>query len=589
VKRLSPRGYARLVAGALLVAGCCLIALEAGSASAAGSPACSQGSCTVEIGYTGGPATWTVPPGVSSAAFTLYGASGGNGGQFGGLRVGTGGLGAEVSGTLGVTAGVSFTIAVGGAGGAGPTGTGGFNAGGAGGSGGQGSGGGGGATSVASEGALVLLAGGGGGGSGGAGTPSLGGDGGAADAAATPGGSEQGLGDNVTLEGGAAGGSGESSPNGGAGGTSSGTENCPPAYVQAGVSGVSGSAGSGGSAGTGGGGGTAGGGGGAGATGGGQGGQGAIDCSAAAGYGGGGGGSSFLGSATNTSGPTTAAAPDNSSGNGEAIITYSNPVVAGSPSYRTTSNQTLTVGAADGVLATPSGSSVPTGDSVTAAVVTGPTHGSLTLNSDGSFSYTPNAGFVGSDSFTYSATGLSGDGASGTVSLTVAAPSTSSAPAATSSSAGSTASVTPTPPPTTSNSSSAATIATSNPAKPKIVIASRVVTLAARTFKAPVRLTCDTAACSGSLEILETVTKRSIATVERSKSDHSKTVATTTSVVLARASYHLAEGTSKTFDLEPTTLGLATLERASTKAPLHVLLTATVKDGRNASEPASVF
>jgi hypothetical protein len=35
--------------------------------------------------------------------------------------------------------------------------------------------------------------------------------------------------------------------------------------------------------------------------------------------------------------------------------------------------------------------------------VTGVSNGSLTLNADGSFSYTPNAEFIGTDSFTYKA------------------------------------------------------------------------------------------------------------------------------------------------------------------------------------------
>ncbi len=40
---------------------------------------------------------------------------------------------------------------------------------------------------------------------------------------------------------------------------------------------------------------------------------------------------------------------------------------------------------------------------LTAAVVTGPAHGTLTLNANGSFVYTPTANFNGSDSFTYTA------------------------------------------------------------------------------------------------------------------------------------------------------------------------------------------
>jgi len=40
---------------------------------------------------------------------------------------------------------------------------------------------------------------------------------------------------------------------------------------------------------------------------------------------------------------------------------------------------------------------------LSATLLTGPTHGTLTLNQDGSFKYTPNADFVGKDTFTYRA------------------------------------------------------------------------------------------------------------------------------------------------------------------------------------------
>jgi VCBS repeat-containing protein len=43
------------------------------------------------------------------------------------------------------------------------------------------------------------------------------------------------------------------------------------------------------------------------------------------------------------------------------------------------------------------------GDSLTAVLVSGPAHGTLTLNSDGSFTYTPAENFCGEDSFTYKA------------------------------------------------------------------------------------------------------------------------------------------------------------------------------------------
>src|SRR5262249_18613196 len=62
------------------------------------------------------------------------------------------------------------------------------------------------------------------------------------------------------------------------------------------------------------------------------------------------------------------------------------------------------------------------GDPLTAILVSGPVHGTLTLNADGSFTYTPNAGYVGSDSFTYKANDGTADGNVATVSLTTKRP-----------------------------------------------------------------------------------------------------------------------------------------------------------------------
>jgi hypothetical protein len=89
--------------------------------------------------------------------------------------------------------------------------------------------------------------------------------------------------------------------------------------------------------------------------------------------------------------------------------------VANPDSYSTNEHTTLTV-AAPGVLGNDSD---PDGDTLTATLVDGPANGSLSLNVDGSFSYTPNAGFTGSDSFTYKASDATTDSNTATVSITV--------------------------------------------------------------------------------------------------------------------------------------------------------------------------
>ena len=93
------------------------------------------------------------------------------------------------------------------------------------------------------------------------------------------------------------------------------------------------------------------------------------------------------------------------------------PPSAAADSYTTAEDATLTV-AAPGVLGNDSD---PDGDALTAALVAGPSHGTLTLNADGSFSYTPAPDYSGPDSFTYKANDGSLDSATATVSLTVSA------------------------------------------------------------------------------------------------------------------------------------------------------------------------
>lgn len=81
--------------------------------------------------------------------------------------------------------------------------------------------------------------------------------------------------------------------------------------------------------------------------------------------------------------------------------------------------------AEDGVLTVPAATGVlnndgTSGQSLTASIVSQPSHGTLTLNPDGSFTYTPNDNFSGVDSFTYTATDgtLTGNTATVTINIT---------------------------------------------------------------------------------------------------------------------------------------------------------------------------
>ncbi len=64
----------------------------------------------------------------------------------------------------------------------------------------------------------------------------------------------------------------------------------------------------------------------------------------------------------------------------------------------------------------------PDNDPFTAVLMTGPTNGTLTLRDDGTFEYRPNAGFSGTDSFTYRAQDGQNQSNLATVTITVEAP-----------------------------------------------------------------------------------------------------------------------------------------------------------------------
>jgi len=90
--------------------------------------------------------------------------------------------------------------------------------------------------------------------------------------------------------------------------------------------------------------------------------------------------------------------------------------VAQPDSYDVLHDRILAIGAVDGVL---KNDDSPLGNELSAVLVTGPSHGTLEFNANGSFTYTPNTHYVGSDSFTYRATDGTYTSAAATVTLNV--------------------------------------------------------------------------------------------------------------------------------------------------------------------------
>lgn len=94
------------------------------------------------------------------------------------------------------------------------------------------------------------------------------------------------------------------------------------------------------------------------------------------------------------------------------VVPVNDAPVGVADSYTIGEDGVLTVGTATGVLANDSDVDGPT---LIATLVTGPAHGTLILNADGSFTYTPVANYNGPDSFTYNV----GDGLGSTGPITV--------------------------------------------------------------------------------------------------------------------------------------------------------------------------
>src|SRR5262249_21087123 len=97
-------------------------------------------------------------------------------------------------------------------------------------------------------------------------------------------------------------------------------------------------------------------------------------------------------------------------------VTPVNDAPAAASDAYSTAEDTVLVVAAPGVLANDTDVD---GDTLRAVLVSGPSCGTLPLNTDGSFAYTPNLDFHGTDSFTYRATDGTATGGPATVILTV--------------------------------------------------------------------------------------------------------------------------------------------------------------------------
>jgi VCBS repeat-containing protein len=119
------------------------------------------------------------------------------------------------------------------------------------------------------------------------------------------------------------------------------------------------------------------------------------------------------------------AGPDNVFGNGwvDAKVAYDVLVVPPPPPPPTATGDSFTVQeGATGTMAAPgvlANDTDPQGLPLSAILVGSPTNGALNLQPDGGFTYSPNAGFSGSDAFTYKASNGQFESAPATVAITV--------------------------------------------------------------------------------------------------------------------------------------------------------------------------
>lgn len=129
----------------------------------------------------------------------------------------------------------------------------------------------------------------------------------------------------------------------------------------------------------------------------------------------------YTGTATFTYRATNAGGPGNTATVSINVQAGPTPPTAVGDGYSAVQNQALTI-VAPGILAN---DLAGTGGALTASLVTSVSHGALSLNGNGSFTYTPNAGYTGSDTFTYRVSNANGFSGPATVAIDVAPAATS--------------------------------------------------------------------------------------------------------------------------------------------------------------------
>jgi uncharacterized repeat protein (TIGR01451 family) len=117
----------------------------------------------------------------------------------------------------------------------------------------------------------------------------------------------------------------------------------------------------------------------------------------------------------NTAEASSAEAPEPQPGSVELTVNQV-PPTAGNDEYETDEDEELTVSWQMGVL---DNDDDLNGDALTAVLDTGPTYGTLQLNLDGSFTYTPTLNYNGEDAFTYHANDGTDDSNVATVAITI--------------------------------------------------------------------------------------------------------------------------------------------------------------------------